>query len=571
MRSPRITRRITIPLVLLLTATVAAFAQGGKLKVQSSPKQAYVFIDGRAMGEANRHTFQLSTGDHKVGVYNYGYKAAEQNVSITAGRTLALNVKLEPIPGEVPGPRGCITIEGAEHDAVLLNGKTPEYFVGHGDEFNHEWLWKQELIVPPGTHQLTVMGSDKEIWSGAVEVPANQRVVVDIPKGVRKTVSWPRGERLATLARFKAGIASAAVAIGKPTAQLSASAGQIDCGDTAQLKWTTTDAADVAISSVGAVAPSGEQAVKPNESTTYMLSAFGPGGTARSSVTVAPNPLRATLATSPTEVRYKRVGDQVVEQGSTTLTWTTSSASGVSIEALGPVPANGSRNLQLAPQKTAEGPVDETVTYILNATNPCGAAEKRTATVHIVGSIEPAASLDLRSVYFPTDYPPASNPRAGLLRSQQTVLTMLAGDFKRYLTSHPDAQLILDGHADRRGPLQYNQALSERRADRAKQFLVDHGVPADKIATRGHGYQQNLTTAEVRQLVEQHPELTAEERQQSLQKLQMLVLATNRRVDVSLSTTGQMSSRHYPFKADDFSALVRRGTKITKVELAAVQ
>jgi hypothetical protein len=38
--------------------------------------------------------------------------------------------------------------------------------------------------------------------------------------------------------------------------------------------------------------------------------------------------------------------------------------------------------------------------------------------------------------------------------------------------------------------------------------------------------------------------------------LRVLVLANNRRVDVTLSTTGQQSVRRYPFNAKDFLALI---------------
>jgi hypothetical protein len=36
----------------------------------------------------------------------------------------------------VAKPFGAITIEGANHDAIMLNGKKADFFVGHGDEFN---------------------------------------------------------------------------------------------------------------------------------------------------------------------------------------------------------------------------------------------------------------------------------------------------------------------------------------------------------------------------------------------------------------------------------------------------
>ena len=41
-----------------------------------------------------------------------------------------------------------------------------------------------------------------------------------------------------------------------------------------------------------------------------------------------------------------------------------------------------------------------------------------------------------------------------------------------------------------------------------------------------------------------------------LNKLPVLVLANNRRVDVTLSTTGEQSVRRYPFNAKDYLALI---------------
>ncbi len=41
-----------------------------------------------------------------------------------------------------------------------------------------------------------------------------------------------------------------------------------------------------------------------------------------------------------------------------------------------------------------------------------------------------------------------------------------------------------------------------------------------------------------------------------MKNFSVLVLANNRRVDVTLSTTGQQSIRRYPFNAKDFLALI---------------
>jgi outer membrane protein OmpA-like peptidoglycan-associated protein len=558
---------VTVLVALAVLSVVpGALAQDGKLSVHAVPPQAYVFVDGKALHEASRHAFKLTAGDHTVDIYNYGYKPATRKVTIAAGKTLKLDVTLESIPGTVSGPWGCITIEGPSRDAVLLNGKTPDFFVGHVDEFNHEWVWKQELIVPPGKHQLTILQGDKEVWSGAVDVPANKRVVVDIPKGVRKTVSWSRGEQLKSLPRFRAGTASAMVAVAKPTAQFTASPMQINCNETTQLKWATTDASLVDISGVGKVPESGDKTVQLCGNTTYNLTASGPGGTAASSVSIAVNTaIQATLAASPAEVRYRRVGDKILEKPTTTVNWSTSNATAISVDPLGAVDAAGSRTLDISPQQTAPGPVDETLTYTLKATNPSGASETRTAKVHLTGSIAPAEEvkkletrLALHSVFFPTAKPSVENPNAGLVASQQETLTVLAADFKKYLEYMPEAHLILNGHADVRGTSEYNQALSERRVGTAKQFLIDQGISAASIETRGFGRQENLTADQVKELVVQNTDLSAADRQKVLRNLAVIVLAQNRRVDVVLSTTGEQSIRLYPFNAADSLTLLDR-------------
>lgn len=550
--------------VLAFVAAVVPLcvAQDGKLAIHVTPRQAYLYVDGRAISEASKHhTLSLSPGDHKIELVNYGYTPETRNITITAGQTTNLDVTLQPVSGAVSSPFGAITIEHADRDAILLNGKTPEFTVGHGDEFNHDWWWKQELVVPPGTHQVTVMSGDKEVWSGSVDVPANKRVVIDIPKGVRKTVDWPRGEKLTSVPRFTVGTASATVAVAKPTAQLSTTTAQVNCGDSSQLNWTSSDAPHVEISTLGTVSATGNQTVQPKQTTTYNLTATGPGGTATSSATVnVNNAIQANLALSPAEVHYKRVGDKVVQEDSSALNWSAANASSVSIDPLGTVDANGSRTVQPTPKATAPGSINETVTYTLTASNGCGGSETRTATLHIVGSIEqPQVQLTMRSAYFPTNKPRTVKSESALLPSEREALQSIAEAFKSYLTAKPEAHLVLSGHADKRGPRSYNQALSERRAELAKRFLVEQGVPEANLETHAYGNQQNLTVDQVKQLLDQNPNLTPDERQKVMQRITTIVLANNRRVDITLSTTGQESARTYPFNTKDYTALVDRG------------
>jgi len=128
--------------------------------------------------------------------------------------------------------------------------------------------------------------------------------------------------------------------------------------------------------------------------------------------------------------------------------------------------------------------------------------------------------------------------------------------------------LTLSGHADVRGSVEYNQALSERRVARTKQFLVEQGVPESSIETRGLGKEQELTAAQVKELVEQNPDLSNAERTKVLGDLTIIVLAQNRRVDVTLSTTGQQSVRLYPFNAADSLTLLDKKSPIARKKAA---
>jgi outer membrane protein OmpA-like peptidoglycan-associated protein len=166
------------------------------------------------------------------------------------------------------------------------------------------------------------------------------------------------------------------------------------------------------------------------------------------------------------------------------------------------------------------------------------------------------ARLSLHSVYFVTDYPKIANPKGGLLPSQQKTLIALATDFKEYLQSKPDAHLILGGHADHRGSVEYNQALSERRVNRAKSFLVEQGVPEANIDIKAYGKDDNLTTEQVTTEVNNNPDLSPEERDRILKNIVTIRMASNRRVDVTLSTTGQTSVRRFPFNTTDALTLI---------------
>src|SRR5215831_5497496 len=562
MDAKRIKTFCLVLVVLGLTGSVsfAQKAKPGKLKVSVSPKQAYTFVDGKAMGPGNM-TIKLEVGTHHVVVANYGYKFAEQDVSIDSAQTIPVDIKLEPVGSTVPGPRGRIQLEprmlpgGA---AVLLNGKKPQYFVGHVDEFNHDILWHQELVVPPGTHHVTVTRYGEEIWSGTVTVAADQRVIVNISNGKEKTKPWPRGScqncgLRASAERFKAGVASATVVVAPVSASVSANPSKIDCNQNTQLAWVSKETVEADMSGMSPVPTSGEKTVSPHQTSVYTLTASGPGGVTTPSTTVEVNPVvQSSLSASPTEVLYRRIGDKVIQQESTTLSWSSTNSDTVLLEPVGSVDLNGAKSITLSPTQNSNGPVEEEFKYTLKATNVCGGSDIKTVTVHMKGAVEPIPTVLLHSVFFPTAYPTKDGPSLGLVPSQQEVLTNLAAGFKQYLEYDPDAKLSLGGNTDERGSDNYNQSLSELRVQRTKDFLVSQGIAADKIETTAYGKEQPLDKAAVSDLQTRNPNQPSEKR---VRDARATWLAYNRRVDIVLIPTNAGSERFYPNQAADSEIL----------------
>ena len=94
--------------------------------------------------------------------------------------------------------------------------------------------------------------------------------------------------------------------------------------------------------------------------------------------------------------------------------------------------------------------------------------------------------------------------------------------------------------------------------ERTKGYLVEKGVPADHLQTQAFGFEKNMTDAEVKAQIEADPDLSATEKQKILKNLLTVRLASNRRVDVTLSTTGEQSVRRFPFSSRDALTLLSR-------------
>jgi peptidoglycan-associated lipoprotein len=60
----------------------------------------------------------------------------------------------------------------------------------------------------------------------------------------------------------------------------------------------------------------------------------------------------------------------------------------------------------------------------------------------------------------------------------------------RLLRDKTDVNITLEGHCDERGTVEYNQALGEKRANAARDYLVNAGVPAARVQTLSYGKER---------------------------------------------------------------------------------
>ena len=87
------------------------------------------------------------------------------------------------------------------------------------------------------------------------------------------------------------------------------------------------------------------------------------------------------------------------------------------------------------------------------------------------------------TVYFGTD-------EYALDQASQATLAAQA----RWLIANPNVRASIEGHADERGTREYNQALGERRANAARDFLVSQGVPTARLQVTSWGKERPVAT-----------------------------------------------------------------------------
>ena len=102
------------------------------------------------------------------------------------------------------------------------------------------------------------------------------------------------------------------------------------------------------------------------------------------------------------------------------------------------------------------------------------------------------APVLVRNVFYEFD-------SAALTESSTTALDSLVA----LLNENPNVTIELSSHCDYRGNDQYNERLSQRRAESVVNYLINHGIAADRLTPKGYGESRPKVVK--RRIAEQHP------------------------------------------------------------------
>jgi peptidoglycan-associated lipoprotein len=95
----------------------------------------------------------------------------------------------------------------------------------------------------------------------------------------------------------------------------------------------------------------------------------------------------------------------------------------------------------------------------------------------------------VQDVYFDYDKSDVRGDSQSVLQQDATALKAILADF-------PSLTIVVEGHCDDRGSAEYNLGLGDRRASSAKDYLVQLGVPAERLQTISYGKERPQCTDE---------------------------------------------------------------------------
>ena len=203
-------------------------------------------------------------------------------------------------------------------------------------------------------------------------------------------------------------------------------------------------------------------------------------------------PAPAPTVTKPAINSFSAEPTRIEKGQAATLRWSISNATDMTIDqSIGAVQSQGSR--QVYPS--------DTTTYSLMANGP-GGADTRSVTVEVSSPPAPPAPAPVvqptltgqemlvregQDAYFDYD-------KNDIRADAQQALTADADLLKRVFARDPGLAVMIEGHSDERGSAEYNLGLGDRRATAAKEFLIQLGVPGDRLKPLSLGKERPQCT-----------------------------------------------------------------------------
>jgi peptidoglycan-associated lipoprotein len=165
-------------------------------------------------------------------------------------------------------------------------------------------------------------------------------------------------------------------------------------------------------------------------------------------------------------ISFTATPDSIDKGECSTLSWTTTDAASASIDGgVGTVPARGTK--EVCPESST--------TYTITAAGPGGEATSSA----MVSVVPPSPLVAFENIYFDFD-------RSFIRDDAKPELEKVAA----YLKSNRDVRVLIEGHCDERGTDEYNFALGDRRAQAAKNYLMNLGIDGSRIKTISYGEER---------------------------------------------------------------------------------
>jgi outer membrane protein OmpA-like peptidoglycan-associated protein len=238
----------------------------------------------------------------------------------------------------------------------------------------------------------------------------------------------------------------------------------IKLGESTELKWLVRDATLIEIEpGIGRVDSAGSVMLTPENSTSYKMTAIGPGGNMNYTSAV-----HVVKFTWPPVIDFKFIPDTIKQGEKTELVWSVGgNIKDITIEGIGKVDTAG--RLELSPEPPS-------AFYILKAKGPGGEVAKVASVRVLPTAKEIKSKLVLEGIQF-------SSGSSTISAKSYMILDEVVNSLKGY----PEVNLTVQGYTDSVGKESTNLRLSQERAESVMNYLIGKGIERNRLKSVGFG------------------------------------------------------------------------------------